>query len=258
MVRSRHDSLLPLLGKSGGWLKENGMLRVALFSDVHGNLTALNAVLAALERHRPVQLLVAAGDHALIGPRPAETWDRLQEAGCVCLLGNEDEVLWDRPPHLSEGSPFAPIVHARLGPTAAALGPKRLAAMRAMPRSLRLAPAPGQDLLVVHANLHGLYGWALSPDLTEEDLERLYGGTNAAVVCCGHFHESSVRVWGDTTLVNIASVSIPRDNQPLAAYTILEWDGTWRIAQYRIPYAADAEERAWATSAIPLTPAAQP
>jgi protein phosphatase len=234
------------------------MLRVALFSDVHGNLTALNAVLAALDGHRPVQMVVAAGDLALIGPRPAETWDRLQEAGCVCLMGNEDEVLWEAPPHPAEGSPFAPIIHARLEPTAAALGPERMAAMRAMPRSLRLAPAPGQDLLVVHANLHGLYGWALSPNLADDDLERLYGGANAAVVCCGHFHESSVRVWGDTTLVNVASVSIPRDNQPLAAYTILDWDGTWRIAQYRIPYNADAEERAWATSPIPFTPPAQP
>lgn len=234
------------------------MLRVAAFSDVHGNLTALNAVLAALEEHRPVQMIVAVGDLALIGPRPAETWDRLQEAGCACLMGNEDEALWDRPPHLAEGSPFAPIVHARLEPTAAALGPHRLAAMRAMPRSLRFSPAPGQDLLFLHANLHGLYGWALSPNLTEGDLERLYGGASAAVVCCGHFHESSVRVWGETTLVNVSSVSIPRDNQPLAAYTILDWDGTWRITQYRIPYDTAAEDQAWAASPIPRTPPAHP
>jgi putative phosphoesterase len=233
-------------------------VRIAAFSDVHGNLTALNAVLTALDGHRPVQMLVAAGDHALIGPRPAETWDRLQQAGCVCLLGNEDEVLWDMPPNPAEGSPFAPIVHARLGPTAADLGPQRLAAMQKMPRSLRLSPAPGQDLVVVHANLQGINGWALSPNLTEEDLERLYGGANAAIICCGHYHESSVRVWGDTTIVNVSSVSIPRDNQPLAAYTILDWDGTWRVAQYRIPYDADDEERAWATSTIPLTPAPHP
>ncbi|MFN8517118.1 MAG: metallophosphoesterase family protein [Chloroflexia bacterium] len=234
------------------------MLRIALFSDVHGNLTALNAVLAALAAHHPVQMIVAAGDHTLIGPRPAETWDRLRDAGCICLLGNEDEVLWDRPPYPAEGSPFAPIVHARLVPTAADLGPERLAAMRRMPRSLRLSPALGQELLIVHANLQGLYGWALSPNLTDEDLERLYGGANAAIICCGHYHESSVRAWGETTLVNVASVSLPRDNQPLAAYTILEWDGSWQIAQYRIPYDADAEDAAWATSTIPLTPAAQP
>jgi len=232
------------------------MLRVALFSDVHGNLTALDAVLAALAGHRPVQLIVVAGDHALIGPRPAETWDRLRAAGCVCLL--EDELLWDTPPNPAAESPFGPIVRARLGPTVAALGPDRLAMMRAMPRSLRLSPAPGHDLLVVHANLHGLTGWALSPNLTDDDLERLYGGANAAVICCGHFHEPSVRQWGQTTLVNVASVSIPRDNQPLAAYTLLDWDGTWRIAQHRVPYDADAEERAWATSTIPRTPTSPP
>src|SRR5438046_284380 len=71
-------------------------MRIALFSDVHGNLTALRAVLAALDRHRPLQMIVAAGDHVLAGPRPAETWDALQAAGCTCIMGNEDERLWDR------------------------------------------------------------------------------------------------------------------------------------------------------------------
>lgn len=229
-------------------------IRVALCSDIHGNLTALEAVLAAIDGHRPVHLVVAAGDLAIIGPRPAETWDRLQGAGCLCIMGNEDELLWDAPPEPGEGSPFAPIMRARLGPTIAAMGADRLAAMRTLPRSLRLSPAPGQDLLVVHANLHGLNGLALSPDLTDADLQHLYGGAGAAVVCCGHYHDASVRAWGGTTLVNVASVSLPKDQRPLAAYTILEWDGDWRVAQYRVPYDTAAEERAWATSSIPRVP----
>ncbi len=51
-------------------------MRIALFSDVHGNLTALRAVFAALDQHRPLQMIVAAGDHVLAGPRPAERWMR--------------------------------------------------------------------------------------------------------------------------------------------------------------------------------------
>lgn len=229
-------------------------LRVAVCSDVHGNLTALAAVLAAIEGHRPVQMIVVAGDHALIGPRPAAVWDRLREAGCLCLLGNDDELLWDISPEPIPDGPYAAIVRARLGPTMAELGPERLAALRALPRALRLSPAPGQDLLIVHANLHGTTGWALSPDLGEGDLARLYGGAGAAVVCCGHYHAASVREWAEGRVVNVASVSLPKDGLPLAGYTILVWDGAWRVAQYRVPYEAAAEGRAWAASAIPLGP----
>jgi predicted phosphodiesterase len=229
-------------------------LRIALFSDVHGNLTALRAVLAALTQHRPLHMIIVAGDHVLVGPRPAATWDALQAAGCACILGNDDELLWqgwaaDEMPD----SPWKPLVLARLPPTISDLGPARLAALQALPRSLRIAPAPGEDLLVVHANIHGPTGWALSPGMADADIARLYGGAHARIICCGHYHAASIRPWGDTTIVNVASVSIPHDRQPLAAYTILDWDGTWRIAQYRVPFDAAAEARAFAASSIPET-----
>lgn len=46
-----------------------------------------------------------------------------------------------------------------------------------------------------------------------------------------------MREWGGMTLVNVASVSLPVDEQPLAGYTLLDWDGTaWHVTQYRVPY----------------------
>jgi predicted phosphodiesterase len=230
------------------------VLRIAVFSDVHGNLTALRAVLAALKRHAPLQMIVAAGDHVLVGPRPAETWDTLQAAGCVCILGNDDELLWRGwAAEENADSPFKSLVEARLPPTVGALGLERMAAMQALPRAFRVVPAAGEDLLIVHANVHGLTGRALSPDMTGPDIARLYGGAHARVICCGHFHAATVRTWRTTTIVNVASVSIPKDDLPLAGYTMLEWDRTWRITQYRVPYDAEAEIRAFADSSIPYT-----
>jgi putative phosphoesterase len=195
-------------------------MRIALFSDVHGNLTALNAVLAALDRHRPLQMLVAAGDHVLARSRPAETWDALMAAGCLCILGNEDARLWDASLEPTQpDSPWSPLVAVQAPWTAAALGPARLAALRA--------------------------------DTPDDDLARLYGGADARVVCCGHFHTACVREWGGTTLVNVASVSLATDGLPAAGYTILNWDGAWQIAQYRVPYDADAEATAMAASSLP-------
>lgn len=227
-------------------------MRIALFSDVHGNLTALRAALAALERHRPLQMIVAAGDHVLAGPRPAETWDALQTAGCMCILGNEDVRLWDNAiEDTMPDSPWAPLVAVVTPWTVAALGPARLVALRALPPSLRLVPAPGEDLLVVHANIHSLTGWALKADTPDDDLARLYGGANARIVCCGHYHTACVRAWEGMTLINVASVSLPTDGQPYAGYTILDWDGAWHVAQYRVPYDAHAEAAAMVASDIP-------
>ncbi len=229
-------------------------MRIALFSDVHGNLTALDAVLAALDRHRPLPMIVAAGDHVLAGPRPAETWDTLMAAGCACILGNEDARLWDDDvePTVPE-SPWGPLIDVQAPWTVAALGPERMAALRALPRSLRLVPAPGEDVLIVHANIHSLTGWALKADTPDDDLARLYGGADARIVCCGHYHAACVREWNGMTLVNVASVSLAADGLPYAGYTILDWDGAWHVAQYRIPYDADAEAAAMAASTIPQT-----
>lgn len=221
-------------------------MRIALFSDVHGNLAALRAVLAAIDAHRPVQMIVAAGDHCLAGPRPAETWDALHAAGCVCIYGNEDDALF----HDRIGDPNSPWAARNLAlrpPTRAALGPTRLAAMRAMPRSLRLSPAPGHGVLIVHANIHGPYGYALNATMPEATIARLYGGADARVVCCGHYHEAAVREWQGMTLVNVASVSLPVDGQPLAGYTLLDWDDEsegWAVQQFRVPYDAAAERAA--------------
>lgn len=229
-------------------------MRIALFSDVHGNLTALNAVLAALDRHRPLQMIVAAGDHVLAGPRPSETWDALVAAGCTCIIGNEDERLWNGAiEQTRQDSPWAPLVAVVTPWTVAALGPARVAALRTLPHSLRLAPAPGEDLLVVHANIHDLTGWALKADTPEDDLARLYGGADARVVCCGHYHAACVREWGGMTLVNVASVSLPVDGRPCAGYTILDWDGAWHVAQYRVPFDADADANAVAASGMPTS-----
>ena len=70
---------------------------VALISDLHGNLTALEAVLADLERERPDRV-VCLGDVAATGPQPRETLERLRESGYPVVMGNADaELLGDIP-----------------------------------------------------------------------------------------------------------------------------------------------------------------
>ncbi len=230
------------------------MLRIAIFSDVHGNFAALRAVLAAIEAHRPLQLVVAAGDLvAPAGSRPVETFDLLVDRGCLLLIGNEDERLW-APQNEQIDSPFTELIRRQIPWVLEQLGPQRLERLQRLPRRVRISPAPGRDLLIVHASPSDfLHGYAADPGMTDEQLRDCYGGANARVIAFGHYHQPFAREWDEGLLVNVASVSLPKDGQPLAAYSILEWAGDdWSVEQYRVPYDTAAEQAALKASGIPL------
>lgn len=229
------------------------MLRVAIFSDVHGNLAALRAVLAAIDRHRPVQLRVAAGDLvAPAGARPAETFDLLLQAECALLLGNHDVLLWN--PEAEElTGPFAALVREQEPWAVSRLGTHRIELLQQLPHQLRISPAPGHDLLILHASWHNpLRGHAATLDTPPDELRQLYGGAAAKIIAFGHYHDAFVREWDEGILVNVASVSLPKDSQPLAAYSILTWEGEgWTVEQFRIPYDVADEQAALRASGIP-------
>ena len=73
-------------------------MRLAIVSDIHGNLTALEAVIADIER-RGVDRVVHGGDLALVGCRPAEVIDRVRELEWSGIVGNTDELLWHPQEH---------------------------------------------------------------------------------------------------------------------------------------------------------------
>lgn len=68
-------------------------MRIAIVSDIHGNLTALDAVLADLRSVAP-DMVLHGGDLAHGGGRPAEVVDRIRELGWEGICGNTDEMLW--------------------------------------------------------------------------------------------------------------------------------------------------------------------
>jgi predicted phosphodiesterase len=71
-------------------------MRVAIFSDVHGNLTALEAVLADIKQQAP-DLIFFAGDLCLSGARPSACLQRLRQENISPIYGNTDEEISKRP-----------------------------------------------------------------------------------------------------------------------------------------------------------------
>ncbi len=234
-------------------------MRILLFSDIHGNIAALEAVLSDSVRHGPFDLTICLGDLAWAGPRPAEVLARLRElsgddptgeAGAVvCLYGNCDRILLDAlaPPPKKTGERFQRHREWMLD----RLGPADLAFLRRMPFSHRVTPLPGHDLLAVHANPRNVDD-PIQPDLSDGAIDALLGPAEFQVLAYGHIHIPSVRLWRGRLLVNVASAGLSMDGDVRAAYSVLTWaGGGWRVGQYRVEYDVQRVAREMRRNGLP-------
>jgi len=211
-------------------------MRIAVVSDIHGNLTALEAVLADL-RQVGADLVIQGGDLAGSGSRPAEVIDRVRDLKWPGVFGNSDEMLW-RPDRLAEilGAPqfdrLREMLLTEIIPsTYEAIGPDRLAWLRALP--VRFSTG---ELAVVHAGPDDAWRSPAS-NAADEELERVYAPLSAHSVVYGHIHVSFVRRLPSFTVVNSGSVSLSYDGDPRAAYAVIDGD---RVEIRRVEY--DVEE----------------
>jgi putative phosphoesterase len=213
-------------------------MRLAVVSDVHGNLTALDAVIADIAR-RGVDRVVHGGDLALVGAQPAEVIDRVRELGWAGIVGNTDELLW-RPEERGVQERNAPRLRGLLGllfgeyapATVELLGDDRMAWLRQLPHEHREG-----DIALIHASPGDLWR-APPPDADDADLGRTYGSCDAEIVVYGHIHRPYVRTLHRFTVANSGSVGSPFDDDPRASYLLVD-SGTVQIV--RVDYDIERE-----------------
>jgi putative phosphoesterase len=204
-------------------------MRLAVVSDVHGNLLALDAVVAALERERP-DVVVHGGDLALHGPRPAEVVDRVRELGWSGVIGNTDEVLWTGTVNVPEH--LAAVFQVLGSLTCELLGRERVDWLHRHPPEWRSG-----DLALLHASPGDLW-WAPEEEATDDELQRVYGGLGATTVVYGHIHVPYVRRLSRLTVANSGSVGLPCDGDWRASYLLVE-DGD--VSMRRVEYDLERE-----------------
>jgi putative phosphoesterase len=226
-------------------------MRVAIVSDVHGNLTAFEAVLADIERRAP-DVVLHGGDLALMGARPAEVIDRVRELGWQGVVGNTDEVLW-RPQEQARQEKRAPKLQALLRlifrqyapATADLLGEERVAWLSELPAQQRL-----QDLALVHAAPGDLWR-APAPDVEDGELSATYGSLDATTAVYGHIHRPYTRTLTELTVANSGSVGMSWDGDPRACYLLVE-DARAQIV--RVDYDVEQEVAVLLRSGYPDAP----
>jgi putative phosphoesterase len=206
-------------------------MRIAVLSDIHGNLLALDACLADLASQGGADGIVVAGDLCLDGPKPKKVLQRIEEIGAACVRGNTDRYLSDE----TSSEKFDPPEAAQIEWTRRDLGERWLTWLRELPFALRIGEDDNQ-LLIVHANpkTDDEHLW---PDADELVLARLVGDETAATIAYGHLHLPYVRTWRGKLLVNVASAGLPKDGDPRACYAILtERDGGWQVKHRRVAF----------------------
>ncbi|MFO0729158.1 MAG: metallophosphoesterase family protein [Myxococcota bacterium] len=180
-------------------------MRVALISDLHGNLVALEAALAELDR-RGVDRIISLGDVATLGPHPAEVLDCLAQRGIPSVLGNHDEFLLE--PELIQRYTEAKIVRDAVDWCRSALSAPSLDQVRGFVRGMELDLGFGATLSLFHGSPRSHMEDILATTPAEE-LDRFLDGKVATVLAGGHTHLQMLRQHRGMLIVNPGSLGMP-------------------------------------------------
>jgi predicted phosphodiesterase len=215
-------------------------MRMAVVSDIHGNRTALEAVVADLREAAP-DLVLHGGDLADSGSSPVEVVDWIRELGWPGVMGNTDEmlvhpeVLDDFAAQSSAAPALWTAVREIASVTQAALGDERLAWLRTLPMTIA-KPEVGPGFALVHASPTNCWR-APAADASDADFEAAYGLLGAPIVAYGHTHVPAIRNLSGAlrVVINAGSVGLPYDGDPRASYLLLDGETpTIRRVEYDV------------------------
>ncbi len=233
-------------------MPQNSVMRIAILSDIHGNRTAFEAVLADLQQTSP-DLILHGGDLADGGASPVEIVDRIRDLGWQGVVGNTDEMLF-RPESLEEfasQSSAPPSLWTAIRQMAAAtrtmLGEERIEWLSGLARVQIRGP-----MALVHASPESPWR-APTPEATDAELESVYGPLGQPIAVYAHIHRSFIRSIPspqvrERLVANTGSISLSYDGDRRASYLLL--DGSSPTIR-RVEYDVEKELKALSSCGLP-------
>jgi len=236
-------------------------MRYLILSDIHANLTALEAALAAAKGRW--ERVLCLGDVVGYGPDPNEATDRVRELAPVLIRGNHDKVAAG----IESAEDFNPVAREAAEWTTRQLRPDNLSYIAALPAG----PRETDGLVLVHGSYHDEDEYVFAP------LQALPGllDSPSALTLFGHTHYqggfsyrdealsviqlkpnpgpsfAALRLEpGSRYLINPGSIGQPRDGDPRAAFAIADMDH--RVIEFwRVPYDIEAVQARMRTAGLP-------
>ncbi len=217
-------------------------MRIALISDTHGNLPALELTLADI-RAQGADQIVFLGDAATLGPSPRETLELLRALGCACILGNHDAAMLNpaRAAELQIGASLLSTLEWGIS----LLSETDFDFLRSF-RPTCEVDLGGATMLCFHGS--PLSNTDLLLSTTEEKaVDDFFAGQSAAVLAGGHTHIQMLRQRGEQVILNPGSVGnaflhpyLPGGNTPTllpwAEYALVRAErGGWSADLRRVP-----------------------
>jgi predicted phosphodiesterase len=231
-------------------------MRIAVISDIHSNLHALEAVLSDIDTEAPDEIW-CLGDVVGYGPRPNECVDIVRERAVVVLVGNHDLAAIGK----LETSDFGPLAAESARWTERALGEEQATWLRSLESA---ATRAGSELF--HGSARDpVWEYVLSEEVALENLQV----TTAPIVLVGHSHLALAVSWDgervdgglapggtelDTSkarwLINPGSVGQPRDSDASAAWLLIDIEAG-RAAFRRVPYPIEQTQAEMRAAGLP-------
>ncbi len=257
-------------------------MRIAIVSDIHGNRTAFEAVLADLRQTSP-DLILHGGDISDAGSSPTWIVDQIRDLGWPGVFGNTDEMLFD-PKSLTDFASNLPklesmfaVIEEMAAFTRETLGEARIAWLRDLPRVRIQDP-----IALVHASPESTWR-SPAHEASDAELATVYAPLGKPIVVYGHIHRSFIRRiaraivsdqpvsdqpvsdhagsqhaasddpgsgrgFAELIVANTGSVSLSYDGDPRASYLLL--DGSTPEIR-RVEYDVDQEIKALSTCGLP-------
>jgi putative phosphoesterase len=214
--------------------------KTAILADIHGNLPALEAVLAAIHEEG-IERVVCLGDVATLGPQPHEVIARLRALGCPVVMGNTDADLLAL--QRDAGAIESNDDFDRW--SAAQLTDDDFAFIHTFQPTISVALGDGETLLCYHGSPRS-FDERITAETPDADLHAMLAATPAQIYAGGHTHQQMLRRHRDALVVNPGSVGFAKDaiapatpigNPSWAEYAVIASAGSQLdISLRRVPF----------------------
>lgn len=252
-------------------------MKIAYFSDIHGNIGALEAVLADIKRRR-VDMVFCGGDLVGYGAFPNEVIELIREQQIPAIMGNYDQGIGNDSDDC--GCAYRDEFSKALGKRSIAWTREKVSSenkdyLRNLPERMSFK-AGVKNVLLVHGSPRRINEYLFS-DRPTHSLIRMFQEEKVEVIVCGHTHlpyiqqmmveeggpetvigpDGTPRVvripGGFYTLINAGSVGKPKDGDPRAAYALLNFEGRgFQPEIIRVAYDVEAMAIAVEQSGLPV------